>query len=134
GTAFEEMARERVPQHMRRDALAEAGASRGVPHDRPQRLPGETTAPRIHEHAAAVSRARVEGPDVAEVATDPLRGLAADRNEALLASLSVADDGPRVQGDCVQGQPQTLGGAHAGGVEQLEHGTIASAARLGQVG
>src|SRR4029077_20448984 len=109
GTAFEEMARGRGPQHMRGDALAGGGAGRGVPHDRPQRLPGETTAPRIHEHAAAVSRARVEGPDVAEVATDPLRGLAADRNEALLASLSGAHDVPRAQVDVVQGQPQTLG-------------------------
>src|SRR5206468_10316878 len=111
GAAFEEMARERVAQHVRRDALAEAGASGGAPHDGPQRLPGETTAPRVHEHAAAVPRARVEGPDVAEVATDPLRGFGADRDEALLASLARAHHVPGAQVDVVQGQPQTLGGA-----------------------
>ena len=118
---------------MGRDALAQASPGGGATHDGPERLPREAPPARVHEQAAAVADARVQGADVPEVAAHPLRRFAADGNEALLLALSRAHHVARAQVDVVQGQAETLGSAHARGVQELEHGAVPHAARPAQV-
>src|SRR6058998_695714 len=91
GAALEQVARERVPEHVGRDAVAEAGSVRGLPHDRPQGLPREAPAAGVHEQSATVACARIRRTDLPEVAPHPLHGFPADGDETLLPPLSVAD-------------------------------------------
>src|SRR5437870_3741035 len=128
GAALEQMARERVPEDVGRDALAQARLGGGATHDRPERLPREAPPARVHEQAAAVADAGIQRADVPEVTAHPLRGFAADRHETLLSPLAHADHVARAQVDVIEGEAQTLGRAHAGRVEQLEHRAIPHAA------
>src|SRR3989338_9115598 len=69
-----------------------------------------------------------------EPARGPRGGLAARRDEAMLASLARAHDVAGLELDVVQAEADALGGTHPGRVEQLEDGAVAHAARPARVG
>ena len=81
-----------------------------------------------------VAAPREARPRLGEPARDPRGGLAAHRDEALLASLARAHDVAGLELDVVQAQADALGGTHPGRVEQLEDGAVAHAARPARVG
>src|SRR5260221_11391495 len=87
GAALEEMARERMAEHVWRDAAPKPGLCRRLAHDRPERLPRERSPAWVHEQPAAVALPRVERPRFMKIARDPLRRLGAERHHALLAGL-----------------------------------------------
>src|SRR5213594_993806 len=113
--------------------MAEAGSGRGLPHDRPQGLPREAPAAGVHEQSATVACARIRRTDLTEVAPHPLHGFPTDGDETLLPPLAGADHIARGEVDVVEREAEAFGGAHAGGVEELEHRSVADAARMRHV-
>ena len=75
--------------------------------------------------------ARVEvRPAAREVAAERLGGVPADRDDALLAALADHADEPVVEVDARLVEPDRLGDAQAGAVEQLDERLVAQRARL----
>src|ERR671915_1637713 len=79
GAAFQQVRGERVPQPVR------------VGEDPPERARVEPSSARRQEERV-LGAARERRPRLAEVATDPVRGLLAEWDEALLAALAEHSD------------------------------------------
>ena len=71
-------------------------------------------------------RGRARGRAVAQVARDPVRRLLAERHDAVLRALAVADvDELLLEVDVAEVEPDRLGAAQPGGVDELEQRAVA---------
>ena len=129
GAALEKMRRERVAEEVRMDtARLEAGAVGEFLEDEERAGAGERTAARVEEElrpVAAVEMRAAEG----EIAAHGLGGGTAERDEALLAALSEHADDALVDGDAALLEPDGLGHAKPGAVQELDERTVAKRSR-----
>ena len=87
--------------------------------------------PRAERKSAFVGAARELGPRLAEVARDPVAGLLAERDDPLLRALALADvDVLLLEVDVAEVEPDGLGAAQAGRVDELEQRAVAERERL----
>ena len=93
----------------------------------PARVSG--AAARVQEELRAVAAVEVR-PAAREVAAQRLGGVAADRDDALLAALADHADEPVVEVDAGPVEPDRLRDPEAGAVEQLDERLVAERARL----
>ena len=133
GAAVEQVGRERVPQRVRRHLRAssparsaaarrtvhalcrDSAAAAGVEEQRPRRTPRRPGGQRR------------PGPD--EVVLDGPQRVAADRDDPLLAALAGQPHRRPAAVEVVDGEPDRLGDARAGAVQQLEQRPVAQRAR-----
>src|SRR5262249_32214239 len=101
----------------------------GSRRDSPARPP----AWRVPDQPARVPPPRVRRPNVAKIPCDPLQGLAAHGDEALLSSLAGAHHVAGAHVDVVQREAQALGRPHPRRVEHLENSAISDTAQLARV-
>ena len=88
GAALEQVRRERVAEQVRVDALRVEAGGRGEPaQDQERARPRERAALRVQEQLGPVAAVEVR-PAAGEVAPQRLGGLAAERDDALLAALA----------------------------------------------
>ena len=82
--------------------------------------------PRVERKSAFVGAAGELGPRLAEVAGDPVRGLLAERDDPVLRALAVPDvDVLLLEVDVAEVEPDRLGAAQAGRVDELEQRPVA---------
>ena len=117
GAALEQVGRERVPQAMR--VRAEAAQRRGV----------EPPAAGREEERVAGAAGELR-PRPAQVARDPERRLLAERYDAVLRALAGADvDELLLEVDVAEVEPDRLGGAQAGRVDEFDERAVAEGER-----
>ena len=95
GAALEQVRRERMPQHVRAERRAEAGARGRTPSESSRSRRGSSGPPRALTNSATRTPSRAPcatsaGRAVALVAPDPVGRLLADRDDALLVALADA--------------------------------------------
>ncbi len=91
GAVIEQMRRERVPQHVRRQCgRRDARANRVALDQRPECLARERRMTLRQEHFVALAGAGERRPHVAQISLHPCDGFVAHRHEPLLVAL--ADD------------------------------------------
>ena len=86
--------------------------------------------PRVERKSASIGAAGELGPGLAEVAGDPVRRLLAERDDPVLRALAVADvDVLLLEVDVAEIEPDRLGAAQAGRVDELEQRAVADPER-----
>ena len=125
GAALEQVRRERVAEEVRVDALRlEPGllGERRRMRNAPARVSGATAS--VQEELGPVAAVEL-GPSEREVAARGFRGGASERDEPLLAALAEHADDPVVEVDCALLEPDGLGDAEPGSVQQLDERVVA---------
>ena len=135
-------------QHLGRAGVAEAVSGRrgrqacrlGMAANDAAQDGGREAAARVVDEQAIYGRLAMRpgqqgGPDLGHVAAQVSGCGAPDGNDAVAPAFALDDaQGAVFEVDIVDGQPGEFQAAEAGGVEQLEHGPVAVAARGGHVG
>ena len=124
-----------MPEGVRRDALAEAGAHGRATDDRPGLLPSQPATVGAQEERAAPDRRDVVErqpgrSDRLEVADQPGEGLFADRDEPLAVALADDPHEGAVEREVVAVEAERLADPQPGGVEELEEGPVADVDRV----
>src|SRR6478736_3416393 len=135
GATLEQMRRERMPQYVRTEAAADAGAATASLENLPEaetRQPG--AAARVDEHPGTGFLAEQHRPCLGDVLLHPLHRRVADRHDALLAALANALQKPLVRAQVGQAQADELRYPQAGRVEHFNQRAIAQALRRRHVG
>ena len=135
GAAVEQVGGEGVPQRVRRDLRRSTPAPRSAADRRiDQALCRDSGPPRTLRNSAPprtparpVGRQRRPGPH--QVVLDGPQRVAADRDDPLLAALAGQPHRRLPAVEVVDGQPDRLGDARAGAVEQLQQRPVAQPAR-----
>src|SRR4051794_15095927 len=129
GAAVEQVRGEGVPQGVRRHLRRQPCALRRRPQDGPRALPGQRPATDVEEQRAAAHPTPTgrpqRRPGADQVVLDRLERVRADGDDALLAALAGQPDGGLPPVEIVDGQPDRLGDARPGAVEQLEQRAVA---------
>ena len=129
GAALEEVRRERVAEEVRVDATRlEPGAVGELAQDQECAGAGERAAAGVQEELGPVAAVEMR-PAEREVAAHGLGGRPPERDEALLAALSEHAHDALLDRDAVLLEPDGLGHAEAGAVEELHERAIAQRAR-----
>src|SRR6185503_2225395 len=136
GTPLEQVGGEGMPEAVRvgRQAAEGAGveaAAAGGEEDRVLRACGAAPLwPRSADFAgAACSLERELRASLAEVVREPVRRLLAERHRPFFPTLAANVDELLVEVDVLEIEPDRLGAAQAGGVDELDEGTVAQAER-----
>lgn len=102
----------------------EAGSIRELAEDQERTGAGQRTATGIEEELGPVPAVEVRTAE-REVSPHGLRGRPPERDQALLVSLAEDPDHSLVEGDATLLEPDRLGNAEAGSIEQLDERTVA---------
>jgi len=125
GSALQEMGREGVAEEVGVHASGlEARSIRELAEDQERTGARQRTAPGIEEELGPVPAVQVWTAE-REVSPHGLRGRTPERDQALLVSLAEDPDHSLVEGDATFLEPDRLGDAQAGSVEQLDERTVA---------
>ena len=126
--SLEQVGGERVAEQVRMDARrVEPGPLGDAPQD--QERPGarERPAARVQEHLGAAARVEVR-PAAGQVAAQRLGGGAPHRHGPLAVPLADHADDPVLEVDAASEEPDRLGHAQPGAVEQLDERLVAQGA------
>ena len=125
GAALQEMGREGVAEEMGVHAPGlETGSIRELAEDQERAGARQRTAPGIEEELGPIPAVEVRTAE-REVSPHRLRGRPSERDQALLVSLAEDADHSLVEGDAALLEPDRLGDAQAGSVEELDERTVA---------
>ncbi|MNF88826.1 hypothetical protein D3C84_713290 [compost metagenome] len=130
----EQVGGEGVAQGVWRQGLGDAGHLGLVLDPVPEGLAGHLLAAQAGEEHVAGLAAEEKGSRFALVTLDPGDGFLAQGHQALLAALAEHLEHALAQVDLFQGQADQFGDAQAAGVEHFEHGAVAQADGVFQVG
>src|SRR5919106_6873991 len=134
GAALEQVRGEGVPKQVRVDLRGvEPGLGGKAAEDEECAGACERAALRVQEELRAVTAVEV-GPSAGEVAAEGLGRLRPEGDDPLLVALADAADEPALEVDAAPLEPDRLGDAQPGAVEELDEGTVAERARRDPVG
>ena len=131
--SLEQVGREGVPEDVGVNALrVESGLLSEPAQDEERACARERSALGVQEQVRSVAPIQVR-PPAGEVAPQCIRGLPAERNDALLVPLAHAAHEAVVQVDASALEPDSLADAEARPVKKLDERAIAKRARRGPV-
>jgi len=131
---FQQMRRERMPQRMRRNHLADARLLGAPFDDFPKSLPGQPLPPAVDKHRGRAVSVQQFGPSAVQVRLQaPDRGFA-DRDDAFFGPFAETAHEPHVQLQVGKVERQKLRHAHAGRVQQFQHRLVPRRLRRRVVG
>jgi hypothetical protein len=134
GASLEQVRREGVAQEVRVDApRLQAGLPGELAEDEERAGPGQRPAARVEEELRPVTAIEV-GATQREVAADGLGRRSSERDDPLLPALAEHADDPLVEVDAALLEPDGLGHAQAGAVQELDERAIPARARSRPVG
>ena len=135
GAVLQHVRGARVAEQMARAHARHADGHERAAHERPEVARAQAFAV-ARQKQPVLARARLQPrPALGEVALDPVRGVAAERHDAILAALALAHpDGAERAVEIGHVEPRQLGAAQAGGVERFEDRAVAHAEGIAHVG
>ncbi len=129
GAALEEVRREGVAEEMRmHPARLEPGSVGELSQDEERTRAGERAAPRVEKELGPIAAVEVRAAE-SEVPAYGFRCRAAERHEALLSALPEHPDDALLDSDAALLEPDGLGHAEPGAVQELDERTVAQRAR-----
>ncbi|MNT58708.1 hypothetical protein D3C72_1961670 [compost metagenome] len=133
-TVVEQMGSKRVPQRVGRQRHGDARHLRPFFYDDPEHGARHAAAALGHEQVVGLLAAQNGAAGLLQIAVYPLAGLFAKGHQPLLVALAHHPQHALVQAQLKGLERDQLRHTQAAGVHQLQHGAVAQAQRVAQVG